>query len=108
MSRTDEQRVADILEACDRITRLVDRGRSAFDHDDAVAPAIERLLEIIGEAATQLSGDRRAQSPDLPRSKIAGLRVRLAHHYHRTDPALVWQIASESIPELSAALRHTS
>ena len=106
MSRGDEDRIADILEACDRITRLVARGRAAFDDDDAIAPAIERLLEIVGEATTRLSDGLRAEHPEVPWSNIAGLRVRLAHHYHRTDPQLVWQIAAHSVPELAASLRH--
>ncbi len=35
--------------------------------------------------------------------RIAG--VRLAHHYHRTDPELVWQVAVQSVPQLAASLR---
>lgn len=86
-------------------TRLVARGQHVFEAEDAVAPAIERMLEIVGEAASQLSERRRAEHPDVPWSKIIGLRVRLAHHDHRTDLELVWQIAVQSIPALSASLR---
>ena len=49
MSRSDDLRLLDILEASDRIDRLVARGPLAFSDDEAIQPAIERMLEIIGE-----------------------------------------------------------
>jgi uncharacterized protein with HEPN domain len=39
------------------------------------------------------------------RSDIVGLRVVLAHHYHRIDPELVWRVASVELPRLLAALQ---
>lgn len=36
---------------------------------------------------------------------IARLRIVLAHHYHRTDPELIWSYAIEETPVLAAALR---
>jgi uncharacterized protein with HEPN domain len=36
---------------------------------------------------------------------IAGLRVVLAHHYHRTEPALIWQFATFEAPPLRLALQ---
>ena len=32
-------------------------------------------------------------------------RIVLAHHYHRTDPDLIWSYAIEQAPALEAALR---
>lgn len=51
MSRSDDERVADIFEATEQLAQLVGRGRPAFDTDIVVRLAVERLLEIIGEAA---------------------------------------------------------
>jgi uncharacterized protein with HEPN domain len=34
-----------------------------------------------------------------------GLRTLLAHHYQRVDPAQVWVIATENVPELLQVLK---
>jgi uncharacterized protein with HEPN domain len=36
---------------------------------------------------------------------VIGLRVVLAHHYHRVDPNQVWVIASVEVPRLAEYLR---
>ena len=50
MSRSDDERVADILEAAAEIAAVVDRGKAAWDQDRVSRLAVERLLEIIGES----------------------------------------------------------
>jgi uncharacterized protein with HEPN domain len=49
-----------MLEASERIGRIVARGRDAFRDDEAVQPAVERRLEVIGESANAMSTDGRA------------------------------------------------
>lgn len=66
MSRTDGQRVLDILDAADLIAAVVKDGRKAWDQDRLRQLAVERLLEIIGESANTLSDDFRARCPDVP------------------------------------------
>ncbi len=65
---------------------------------------VERLLEIIGEAANQLSLDVKLRHPEVNWRDVSRLRVLLAHRYHRVDPALVWVIAESDVPALVAAL----
>ena len=77
---------------------------------ETVSPAVltraaERVLEVIGEAATALSEQARARYPDVAWRDISRLRVVLAHHYQRVDPAQVWNIARDDIPRLATALR---
>jgi uncharacterized protein with HEPN domain len=97
---SDAERIADITEAAHQVAELVARGRGALDHDLAVRLAIERLLEIIGEAASRLTDEARAARRSVPWREIARLRIVLAHHYHRVDPDQVWQIASVDVPML--------
>ena len=52
MSRRDDERVADILDSADEIAAIIEFGRDAWDKDWIRQLAEERLLEIIGEAAT--------------------------------------------------------
>lgn len=63
MSRSDEQRIADLLEAADELAAIVRRGREAFDSDPVLRRASERLLEIIGEAANGLTEATTARYP---------------------------------------------
>ena len=104
MSRSDEVRLGDILEAARLIEQLSLRGFEAFDKDPALKPAIERLLEIIGEAAGSLSEDFRARHAAVAWTDIRRLRIVLAHHYHRVDPEQVWTIATVDIPRMVAYL----
>jgi hypothetical protein len=62
VSRRDDERVADILDAASEIAEIIELGRDAWDKDRIRRLAVERLLEIIGEAANSLSEDFRAAS----------------------------------------------
>ncbi|MFM8857814.1 MAG: DUF86 domain-containing protein [Actinomycetota bacterium] len=105
MSRSDEERVADILEAADELALVVAVGRQGFTESVLHLRAAERLLEIIGEASTTLSDAFTAARPGVPWRDVGALRVLLAHHYHRIDIDQVWQIATVSVPELVRHLR---
>ncbi|HVF74850.1 MAG TPA: HepT-like ribonuclease domain-containing protein [Acidimicrobiales bacterium] len=100
MSRSDDERVADILEAAAEVGALVASGREEWDRDRTRRLAVERLLEIIGEAARALSDEGRARYGEVPWPDVVGLRTVLAHHYHRVDPNQVWTIATIEVPRL--------
>jgi uncharacterized protein with HEPN domain len=54
VSRRDDERVADILDAADELALISAPGRGTWDKDRIRQLAAERLLEIIGEAASSL------------------------------------------------------
>ncbi len=66
--------------------------------------AVERELEIIGEAARRLSDSFREAHPGIPWASIIAQRNVLAHQYDKVDHARVWTVASKRLPELLAAL----
>jgi uncharacterized protein with HEPN domain len=105
MSRSDDLRVQDILDAAGQIADVVKDGREVWDRDRIRQLAVERLLEIIGESANALSGEFRAGCPDVPWKDVIGLRIVLALHYHRVDPNQVWVIATSEVPALAEHLR---
>lgn len=104
MSRSDDERIADIVEAAAEIATIVDRGKNAWDEDRVSRLAVERLLEIIGESARAMSHDGRSSVPAVAWADVIGLRTLLAHHYHRVDPEQVWVIASVEVPRLVLSL----
>ena len=64
--------------------------------------AVERTIELIGEAANQL-GDERPPI-DVPWDQIARLRIMLAHVYHKIDPRILHETATRDVPRLLRAL----
>lgn len=83
MSRGDDERVADILDAASEIGEVIELGQKLGRAAGSGAPPGDL---IIGEAANTLSEEYRAQRPGIPRRDIIGLRVVLSHYYLRVDP----------------------
>ena len=74
MSRRDDERVADILDAASEIAGIIGPGRDAWDKDRVRQLAVERLLEIIGESANSLSEEFRTRHPGIPWRDIDAAR----------------------------------
>ena len=104
MSRSDEKRIDDIRRMCETAADLVARGRAAVDEDAVLWLALERAVEIAGEAATRLSDETKAQFADVEWTALVAVRVLLAHAYHRVDRDLLWGIAERDLPRVSDAL----
>jgi uncharacterized protein with HEPN domain len=67
--------------------------------------AVERHLEIIGEAARRITETSRQAHPEIPWRGIIGQRNVLAHEYDEVLHEAIWAIATRRIPELIGALR---
>ena len=80
--RTDQDFLRDIEEAIHRI-RAYTAGMTyeAFLDDTKTQDAAIRNLEIIGEAAKNLTADLREQYSAVPWKAMAGVRDRLIHDY---------------------------
>jgi uncharacterized protein with HEPN domain len=77
----------------------------ALIRDEEKMLALERALEIVGEAASKIPAPVRARYPDVPWPQMIGLRHRLAHAYFGTDPAILHRVARELLPPLMPRLR---
>jgi uncharacterized protein with HEPN domain len=98
-------RIFDISEAAQKVSAIVARGHDYFLSDDLAQLASERLIEIIGEACSKISEETQSLYPSIAWKDIGGMRIRLAHHYHRIDSERVWSAASVDVPALATALR---
>jgi uncharacterized protein with HEPN domain len=66
--------------------------------------AVERLVEIIGEAARRVSEGFRRAHPEIPWPKIIAQRHVIAHEYGEIRQERMWQLVSEHLPRLLISL----
>ena len=77
---------------------------ATFSSDEMRQSAIERQLEIIGEAARRITPKFQQAHPEIPWRGIIGLRNILIHEYGEVKLDRVWLIASQRIPDLVGIL----
>ena len=90
--------------AKEAVTMVRGRTRGDLDTDRPLNLSLVRLLEIVGEAAGRVPAEERALNTDIPWPEIVGLRNRLIHGYDSVDFDILWQIVSDDLPPLIAAL----
>jgi len=71
-----------------------------FIRDWKSALALERALEIIGEAVKRLPNEVCASYPTVEWRLIAGMRDRLSHGYDDVDLEILWNVVHEDVPGL--------
>jgi uncharacterized protein with HEPN domain len=75
-------------------------GFNEFEKDKMRKLAVERQLEIIGQAANKISKDTQNTLENIPWPNIIGLRNKLAHDYGEILAERIWIISKNSIQEL--------
>jgi len=107
LTRGDEGRVADILEASAKLAPRLDTAFELWLADEDLRLVTERLLEVIGEAARAMTDEGRSGYPDVDWAGFIGLRNVLVHAYHRVQPDLLWQAETVDVPALARSLRQS-
>lgn len=62
--------------------------------------ACERSVELVGEAAGNLSDSLVSQTPDFPWKEAKGMRIILAHRYGSVDTGIIYTTVTERFPDL--------
>lgn len=75
-----------------------------FARDRRTQLSVLKSVEIVGEAAAQVSEDTRQMHQAIPWRKIVGMRNRLVHVYFDVDLRLVWNTVRDNLPVLIARL----
>ncbi len=57
-------------------------------------------LQIIGEAANKVSSELQTLRPEIPWSKMIGMRHILVHDYFGIDLDVVWAVVEQDLPRL--------
>ncbi|MCA9914943.1 MAG: DUF86 domain-containing protein [Anaerolineae bacterium] len=82
------------------LSYMRDVKRRDFEQDEKLQLAVTRLLEIIGEAAANLSQEFREEHSTIPWGQIIGMRNRLIHAYFHVDLEVVWNTTQTAVPSL--------
>jgi uncharacterized protein with HEPN domain len=103
--RRDAERLADILEAAEKISVRVGSGRQAFDVNEDVQIVLVHLIQVIGEAASGLSDELTSGHPEVPWRQIVAIRNRVVHGYFDVDLDILWDVAIGDVPRLAGQVR---
>lgn len=102
--RSDALRLSDILRSIERLEQVLDAGYDAFARSWMSQSAVVRELEVIGEAAGEISATLRKQHADVQWKRMRGFSSFAKHEYWRLEPELVWAAVKE-MPALRDRIR---
>ena len=75
-----------------------------LDTDILFRMALVKAVELIGESASRTSDELRIQQPQLPWTKIIGMRNVLVHNYWAIEQDEFWEAVQNHIPALITEL----
>ena len=90
----------DILLSMSRIAEYIDGYDFVrFKRDYKTVDAVVRNFEIIGEASRKLPYELRTKYKEIPWNEMYYLRNKISHEYHGIDYSIIWDIATNYLPE---------
>ena len=95
----------DMVQAMRRIQSFT-AGLSFDDYQESILiqSAVERQLEILGEAAGRVSEVMRQAHPDIDWRRTVGLRNILIHRYDEIQQDIIWNIITTELARLLTQL----
>lgn len=106
MKREDQVRIAHMLDAAQKALSFADgHKREDLESDEMLLFALVHSLEIVGEAANQVSEIGQKENANIPWADVIAIRNRLIHGYIDIDPDIVWQTVTENLPPLVRQLK---
>lgn len=106
MPRDREKYLFDMLDSCRFLLELTaDENVERYTRDRAFRGAVERELQIVGEALLQLKLLDPATADQISEhGRIIGFRHILVHGYDVLNPDIVWYIVKDKLPLLRSEL----
>jgi uncharacterized protein with HEPN domain len=105
MKRDDTTRIRHVLDACREIIAFTTgRGKDNIQQDRVLTLALVKEIEIIGEAASKISAEKKGELTEIPWRAIIGMRNHLIHAYDEIDMDILWDTITNDIPQLISKL----
>jgi uncharacterized protein with HEPN domain len=76
------------------------RAREDMDGDRQFVFALVKCVEIIGEAASQVSDETRRELTQLPWREMIDMRHRMVHAYYDINLEILWRTVRNDLPPL--------
>ena len=70
-----------------------------FQEDYKTVDAVIRNFEVIGEASKNLPSQFKEKHPEMPWDEMYLLRNKVSHEYFGIDFEIIWDVASNHLPE---------
>mgnify|MGYP001082244415 CR=1 FL=1 len=102
--RDDRARLVDIADAIEKIERYSNIDKDRFTRDELIQTWMVYHLQVIGEAANQLSDEFCSQHPGIPWRAMAAMRYALVHAYFQVDLDEVWSAVQDDLPDVKARI----
>lgn len=101
MLKADEVRLRHMLDAArEAVAFVAGRDRSDLDRDRMLVLSLVKAIEIVGEAASQVTPETRDRYPGVAWADAIGMRHRLVHAYYDINLDIVWQTVTKDLPAL--------
>ena len=105
MQKDDSVRLRHMLDAAREAEGFAQsKTRRSLDTDRKLVLALVKSIEIIGEAAANVTNKCREHLPQISWPNIIGMRNRLVHAYFDINLDILWKTVIEDIPLLIAEL----
>ena len=97
----DHGRLEHMLSAINNVQQFLD-GKTFDDlcHDKMLSYAVVKNIEIVGEAANNLTKELQTLHPEVCWRDVISMRHVLVHDYYNIDARTAWQTAKENLPSL--------
>lgn len=93
--------VQDILDAVNVINRsIANKTFEEFKNTETIYFTVERMLEIIEEAANRIPAVIQGDYKEIPWAKMTAMRNRIIHAYDKVNPDIVWDTINNVIPDI--------
>jgi len=95
-----------ILDAINDIEKSIKNiSREKFEETKDIQDANIRRLEILGEAAKNISKKLKEKYKEVEWNKIIGTRDKMIHHYFGVNLDIIWNIIKKNLPELKKKIQ---
>lgn len=100
-NRDDRVYLEHIIQAVNKIEKYtIGLDYDVFSKDDLLMDGVIRELQVIGEAAGNLSDEFREEHSLLPLSQAIGMRNEIVHGYFDLDLRVIWDTSQKDLPHL--------
>lgn len=89
-----------LVHAEEAVEILGEQSLKVLVQDRVMQLALQRLVEIVGEAARRVSEETQEQHREIAWREIIGMRNRLAHAYDRVSLSVLYDVIVSDLPPL--------